>query len=141
MKHNDEVSNYWIKKNPEIESRWKPYLQEEFINKIKTDDEFAKKWGELGPVYGKQWRRWKKPIKTIGDPKPSQQPIDQITNLISDLKTNPDSRRLMVNAWNVGELDQMVLPPCHWRVPRRLEKPAQRRGVRSAPHPQSSRRG
>jgi thymidylate synthase len=88
--------------------------QEEFINKIKTDDEFAKKWGELGPIYGKQWRRWKKPIKTIGDPKPSQQPIDQITNLISDLKTNPDSRRLMVNAWNVGELDQMVLPPCHY---------------------------
>jgi len=88
--------------------------QEEFINKIKTDDEFAKKWGELGPIYGKQWRRWKKPIKTIGDPKPSQQPIDQIANLINDLKTNPDSRRLMVNAWNVGELDQMVLPPCHY---------------------------
>ena len=78
--------------------------QEEFINKIKTDDEFAKKWGELGPIYGKQWRRWK--TDTVS--------IDQIQDLISELKTNPDSRRLMVNAWNVGELDQMTLPPCHY---------------------------
>jgi thymidylate synthase len=80
--------------------------QEEFINKIKTDDEFAKKWGELGPVYGAQWRNW----KTFFTQKEG---IDQIHNLINDLKGNPDSRRLMVNAWNVGELDQMVLPPCH----------------------------
>ena len=79
--------------------------QEEFISKIKTDDEFAKKWGELGPVYGKQWRDWYE--DSVGG-------IDQIQNLINDLKTNPDSRRLMVNAWNVGELDQMVLPPCHY---------------------------
>jgi thymidylate synthase len=91
--------------------------QEEFINKIKTDDEFAKKWGELGPIYGAQWRNWKKIevewnygfSKIIGNRK-----IDQIANLINDLKTNPDSRRLMVNAWNVGELDHMVLPPCHY---------------------------
>ena len=84
--------------------------QEEFINKINTDDEFAKKWGELGPVYGKQWRNWDAHNKYDIDPTP----VDQITNLINDLKTNPDSRRLMVNAWNVGELDQMVLPPCHY---------------------------
>jgi thymidylate synthase len=81
--------------------------QEEFINKIKTDDEFANKWGELGPIYGKQWRNW----KTFFTQKEG---IDQIQNLINDLKTNPDSRRLMVNAWNPGELDQMVLPPCHY---------------------------
>jgi thymidylate synthase len=89
------------------------YNKEEFINKIKTDDEFAKKWGELGPVYGKQWRNWK--INLI-DPNTMElvPPIDQIANLISELKTNPDSRRLMVSAWNVGELDQMVLPPCHY---------------------------
>jgi thymidylate synthase len=95
------------------------YMQDEFVNKIKTDDEFAKKWGELGPIYGKQWRKWKG--KLIDKSKefnahtawvPEQ--IDQITNLINDLKTNPDSRRLMVNAWNVGELDQTVLPPCHY---------------------------
>jgi thymidylate synthase len=96
--------------------------KEEFISKIKTDDEFAKKWGELGPIYGKQWRKWKTPWyhlaneegytpKWAGDVKTE---IDQIANLISELKTNPDSRRLMVNAWNVGELDQMVLPPCHY---------------------------
>jgi thymidylate synthase len=99
--------------------------QEEFINKIKTDDEFAKKWGELGPIYGKQWRSWKN-FKTIHVDQIDKSEsiykihstefnhIDQIKNLINDLKTNPDSRRLMVNAWNVGELDQMVLPPCHY---------------------------
>ena len=112
-----------------------PFTQEEFINKIKTDDEFAKTWGELGPIYGKQWRSWgeekqidldtsivlrvengieKHPYKEFI----SKQGIDQIQNLISELKTNPDSRRLMVSAWNVGELDQMVLPPCHnfWQM-------------------------
>jgi thymidylate synthase len=89
--------------------------QEEFINKIKTDDEFAKKWGELGPIYGKQWRNWQDDFGPNRLPLfPPNNKIDQISNLINDLKTNPDSRRLMVNAWNVGELDQMVLPPCHY---------------------------
>ena len=85
------------------------FTQEEFINEIKTDDEFAEKWGELGPIYGKQWRKWDGKLNGGDDVC-----IDQIQNLINDLKTNPDSRRLMVNAWNVGELDQMVLPPCHY---------------------------
>jgi len=91
--------------------------QEEFINKIKTDDEFTKKWGELGPIYGKQWRRWVGESKTSDGSLSASTTfgyIDQIQNLINDLKTNPDSRRLMVNAWNVGELNQMVLPPCHY---------------------------
>jgi len=87
-----------------------PFNKEEFINKIKTNDEFAERWGELGPIYGKQWRQWDAHNKWDVDP----EPIDQVQNLINDLKTNPDSRRLMVNAWNVGELDQMVLPPCHY---------------------------
>jgi thymidylate synthase len=89
--------------------------KDKFINKIKTDDEFAKKWGELGPVYGAQWRNWLtyKPSNNTGSFYQSGN-IDQIQNLINDLKTNPNSRRLMVNAWNVGELDQMVLPPCHY---------------------------
>ena len=91
------------------------FTQEEFINKIKTDDEFAKTWGELGPVYGKQWRSWHSNAKVTMDGKYHEEKgIDQIQNLINDLKTNPDSRRLMVNAWNVGELDQMTLPPCHY---------------------------
>ena len=82
---------------------------DEFINEIKTNDEFAKKWGELGPIYGKQWRSWDFPEVNgyFG-------PIDQIKILIQSLKTNPDSRRLMVNAWNVGKLHEMVLPPCHY---------------------------
>jgi thymidylate synthase len=81
-----------------------PLTKEEFIKNIKTDKEFAERWGDLGPIYGAQWRNWKK----VGDN------IDQIQNLINELKTNPDSRRLMVSAWNVGELDYMVLPPCHY---------------------------
>jgi thymidylate synthase len=89
--------------------------QEEFINKIKTDDEFAKKWGELGPIYGKQWRSWHSNAKVTMDGKYHEEKgIDQISELIKQLKENTDSRRLMVNAWNVGELDQMVLPPCHY---------------------------
>jgi len=91
--------------------------KEEFINKIKTDDEFGKKWGELGPIYGKQWRDWTEYyVEKLngGNPIIVERTKDQIENLINDLKTNPDSRRLMVNAWNVGELDEMVLPPCHY---------------------------
>jgi thymidylate synthase len=94
--------------------------QEEFINKIKTDDEFAKKWGELGPIYGKQWRNWGSDFKQILNEDRNKvyhintTGIDQIQNLINDLKTNPDSRRLMVTAWNPGQLDEMVLPPCHY---------------------------
>ena len=87
------------------------YSKDEFIERIKNDDEFAKKWGELGPIYGRQWRSWDRCCDLLCS---KHQPIDQIANLISELKTNPDSRRLMVSAWNVGELDQMVLPPCHY---------------------------
>jgi thymidylate synthase len=86
----------------------------EFIDKIKTDSDFAGVYGDLGPIYGAQWRNWGE-WATIDVPKKVLKPgIDQIQNLINDLKTNPDSRRLMVNAWNVGELDSMVLPPCHY---------------------------
>ena len=98
---------------------------ERFIELIKTDADFAKKWGELGPIYGKQWRDWGggDEVKLINErdengylkfQKNHNPGIDQIQNLINDLKTNPDSRRLMVNAWNVGELDKMILPPCHY---------------------------
>ena len=96
--------------------------KEDFIDEIRTDDEFAKKWGELGPIYGKQWRRWTKKkmwLSTDGSyeniyDEADQTVIDQIACLINELKTNPDSRRLMVSAWNVSDLDQMVLPPCHY---------------------------
>ncbi len=94
------------------------YTKEEFINLIKTNQDWAKVWGELGPIYGKQWRRWTYESNARCDGHTYYDEVwkqtDQIQNLISELKTNPDSRRLMVNAWNVGELDQMVLPPCHY---------------------------
>jgi thymidylate synthase len=119
----DAFKNY-ISKTNEYKGDW-PDTMDEFIERIKTDDEFAKKWGELGPIYGKQWRSWytrelRFRSDVVGEPQSLPEffevkvPIDQIQNLINDLKTNPDSRRLMVNAWNVGELDSMVLSPCHY---------------------------
>ena len=118
----DAYKNYLKTSEPTLNGKY--LSQPEFIHWIKTDDKFAKKWGELGPIYGKQWRSWGEEeyydgIEGWKDNEPIfikkiKNGIDQIQNLINDLKTNPDSRRLMVNAWNVGELDQMVLPPCHY---------------------------
>jgi thymidylate synthase len=93
------------------------YSKEEFIKQIKTDNEFAKKFGDLGPIYGKQWRQWQGWMqykKDDGSNGFGSLWYDQILQLVHSLKTNPDSRRLMVSAWNVAELDQMVLPPCHY---------------------------
>src|SRR6056300_939614 len=90
------------------------YTQEEFINYIKTDDDWAKVWGELGPIYGKQWRNWRNQKFDVARGNGYLLEVDQIAKLIVDLKKNPDSRRLMVSAWNVGELDDVVLPPCHY---------------------------
>lgn len=73
-------------------------------NDVTIWDEWADEQGDLGPVYGAQWRAWKSA---------DGRQIDQITNVIDQIRTNPDSRRLIVSAWNVGELDQMALPPCH----------------------------
>ncbi|MFF5994768.1 thymidylate synthase [Lysinibacillus sp. KU-BSD001] len=75
-----------------------------FNEKILADDNFAQKYGDLGPVYGKQWRSW---------PAPNGESIDQIANVIEQIKKNPDSRRLIVSAWNPAEVDSMALPPCH----------------------------
>jgi thymidylate synthase len=85
---------------------WKE-KQAAFIEKIKTDHEFALQYGELGPVYGHQWRHW--PDGKGGE-------IDQIREVIDTLKTNPDSRRIIVSAWNVADIKEMAkagLPPCH----------------------------
>jgi len=76
----------------------------EFSKKIAEDAAFAQQWGELGPVYGVQWRSW---AGANGET------IDQISQLIEQIKKNPNSRRLLVNAWNVALVDQMALPPCH----------------------------
>jgi thymidylate synthase len=118
---------YLVKNNVNIWNEWpfKAYLQTigqtvpepgsdewneklaEFVENIKTDSEFAKKYGELGPVYGYQWRHW--PDGKGGE-------IDQIQEAIDTLKTNPDSRRIIVSAWNVADIQEMAkagLPPCH----------------------------
>lgn len=83
--------------------------REQFIRMIKDDPEWAELWGDLGPIYGKQWRGW----FTYND---SVEPVfkDQIKELIRGLKLNPNSRRHIVSAWNVGDLDDMTLPPCHY---------------------------
>ena len=115
----DAYKNYRNKFEP-APYQFTPDTMEEFINKIKTDNKFAKEWGELGPIYGKQWRSWKGNTWLEGNTDGTEgsylqsKHIDQIQNLINELKTNPDSRRLMVNAWNVGELSEMTLPPCHY---------------------------
>jgi len=101
----DAFKNY-ISKTNEYKGNW-PDTIDEFIERIKTDEEFAHVWGELGPIYGAQWRKWPSSDLTSDH-------IDQIKNLIYQLKTNPDSRRLMVSAWNVDDLEQMALPPCHY---------------------------
>ena len=77
------------------------YLKE---NNVRIWDEWADENGNLGPVYGYQWRNW---------PKPDGTHIDQITQVVNSIKKNPDSRRLIVSAWNVADVDQMKLPPCH----------------------------
>src|SRR3546814_20833039 len=78
--------------------------QDAFEARILSDDEFAKIWGDLGPVYGKQWRRW---VDADGNEH------DQIATLVYTLKNNTASRRMLFHAWNVGDLDQMELTPCH----------------------------
>ena len=112
----DAYKNY--KNNTSEEYGNDPDTYEEFVDRIKTDEHFAEVWGELGPIYGKQWRNWETEVFQKDDETHrvyhATQKIDQIKNLIHELKTNPDSRRLMVSAWNVSEINNVVLPPCHY---------------------------
>ncbi len=94
-------------------------------NGVKIWDEWADENGDLGPVYGKQWRDWggkKDPLAVMRETFGGTKGIDQIATVINQLRNNPDDRRIIVNAWNVGELDEMALPPCHamfqfWSAP------------------------
>jgi thymidylate synthase len=111
----DAFKNYLSKTN-EYKGNW-PDTMDEYIERIKTDDEFAREWGELGPIYGKQWRDWTEYYVEKfngGNPIIVERTKDQMEKLIDGLKNNPNSRRHMVSAWNVGELDKVVLPPCHY---------------------------
>ena len=96
----DAFKNFKTKFNGPAIAKGELFDEKVFVEKIKTNDKFAEKWGELGPIYGKQWRDWNG--------------IDQIAELLISLKNNPNSRRLIVSAWNVGELEEMTLPPCHY---------------------------
>jgi len=88
--------------------------QKEFGEAIMKNDEFAETWGDLGPIYGWQWRNWGSEIPFGEATSSGDVGIDQIKNLIHQLRTNPDSRRMLVSAWNVNDLDEMTLPPCHY---------------------------
>lgn len=107
--HNVNIWNDWPYRYYVASRKYKeePLTLEEFVAKIKSDAQFASKWGELGPVYGVQWRRWKTP---------DGREVDQISEVIEQIKNNPTSRRLIVSAWNAGEIAEMAksgLPPCH----------------------------
>ena len=93
------IWNDWPYKKYSESKEYQGESMEEFVEKIKNDDEFAAKWGDLGPVYGKQWRNF--------------DGIDQLKNIIEEIKKNPDSRRLIVSSWNPKEVPNMALPPCH----------------------------
>ena len=104
---NDWPYQNWLRETGQAQnlkmysSEWR-LVMKEFIERIKSDDSFARQYGDLGPVYGKQWRNF-------GG-------VDQLTNLVNDIKTNPDSRRLIVSAWNPQDIPVMIksgLPPCH----------------------------
>jgi thymidylate synthase len=111
---------HYLKENKDLGANEETASKEWFIKKIKKDDYFASEWGELGPIYGAQWRDWGG-RKTNGFTEFESngydnhlKGIDQIQQAIHTLKTNPDSRRIIVSAWKVDSLEDMVLPPCHW---------------------------
>lgn len=120
VKYDVNIWNEWswqiyLEKNnlvdayPRYSDVWKEKMME-FVAQMKTDDAFAKQWGELGPIYGKQWRRWESKDGIE---------IDQIKNLVDLIKNDPTSRRLIVSGWNVGEIQELIKhhhhapPPCH----------------------------
>lgn len=99
VENNVRIWNEWPYETYKKSSDYQNESMEEYIEKIKTDDAFAQKHGDLGPVYGKQWR-------DFGG-------VDQLENLLNDLKNNKDSRRLIISAWNPPQIKDMALPPCH----------------------------
>lgn len=100
--NNVKIWNEWPYENFKKSNDYQGETLEEFVEKIKNDSQFAKKHGELGPVYGKQWRDFNG--------------VDQLRELITSLKNNPNSRRHIINAWNASQIEQMALPPCHMMV-------------------------
>lgn len=104
VEEKDDEAVYWFEKMNE------PLTLEGYATSIKKSNSFATKYGDLGPVYGKQWMDWGG-AGILGSE--SEKGINQIQNAVDQLRNNPDSRRIIVNAWNVSEIDDMLLPPCH----------------------------
>ncbi|MEC9484291.1 MAG: thymidylate synthase [Candidatus Izemoplasma sp.] len=102
--NNVRIWNEWPYQNYTKHADFQGETMTEFVDKIKTDDEFAKKHGNLGPVYGRQWRAYEGPNGEV---------VDQLKQVIHTIKNNPDSRRMIVNAWHPPLIDKMALPPCH----------------------------
>ena len=103
-KNGCNIWNDWPFAKYQKSAEYQNETMKEFATKIANDDAFAKQYGELGPVYGYQWRHW--PDGNGGE-------IDQLSNLIYNIKNNPDSRRHIISAWNVADIEDMTLPPCH----------------------------
>lgn len=99
VRNNVRIWNEWAYERYQKSDEYKQETMEEYLEKIKSDDAFAKKHGELGPVYGRQWRNFNG--------------VDQLQNVINLIKHNPDSRRIILSAWNPAEIEDMALPPCH----------------------------
>lgn len=104
VKNKVRIWNEWPYAKYQKSNEYKDETIEEFVEKIKNDDDFALKYGNLGPVYGEQWRGFRGPDGLS---------VDQLARVIDEIKRNPNSRRLIVNAWNPALIDQMALPPCH----------------------------
>lgn len=111
-KHAESLSepDYSVHIEDVQESKVRILTLAEFVERIKVDNDFAKQWGECGPIYGYQWRNWRGKDSTTGN---EHIRIDQLQNAINTLKKSPDSRRIIVTAWQPAEIDEMALPPCH----------------------------
>ena len=106
VKNGVRIWNEWPFQQYKQSSEYQGETMKAFVEKIKNDDAFAKKWGDLGPVYGRQWRHFEG----------KETSVDQLNWLLEAMRNNPDSRRLILNSWNPPLIDKMALPPCHMMV-------------------------
>ena len=121
FKKNPTVSGMATEDNKIILNPYAKLNKEEFINKLKNDEKFLNEFGNLGPVYGKQWRKWSSIEKMIRIDEGGnvtelnkETEIDQLENIFLQLEKDPDNRRMIINSWNVSDIESMVLPPCHY---------------------------
>ncbi|GMA50086.1 thymidylate synthase [Alicyclobacillus contaminans] len=104
VEQNNHIWDDWPYARYKQSGAYQGETMEEFAEKIRADEDFAAAWGDLGPIYGKQWRSWRTA---------DGRTVDQLARVVEQIRTNPDSRRLLVVAYNPGEVEEMALPPCH----------------------------